>query len=74
MRDLISEVINDYIDGKRIMNEYKYWGQDDIDLMRSCKDTLSSVYDRMLKNGFTKNVFVVQQLGDVINRLDKLVK
>jgi hypothetical protein len=40
--------------------------------MRNCKKTLSEVYDRMLKNGLTKNVFVVQQLGDIIKRLDKL--
>jgi hypothetical protein len=57
-----------------MINENFYWGESDLKAMRNCKKTLSEVYDRMLKNGLTKNVFVVQQLGDIINRLDKLVR
>ena len=55
-----------------MVNENFYWGEGDLRAMRNCKKTLSEVYDRMLENGLTKNVFVVQQLGDIINRLDKL--
>ena len=74
MKNIITEVINDYLKSKCMINENFYWGEGDLKAMRNCKKTLSEVYDRMLKNGLTKNVFVVQQLGDIINRLDKLVK
>lgn len=72
MKNIITEVINDYLKSKCMINENFYWGEGDLKAMRNCKKTLSEVYDRMLKNGLTKNVFVVQQLGDIINRLDKL--
>jgi len=74
MENIITEVINDYLKSKCMINENFYWGEGDLKAMRNCKKTLSEVYDRMLKNGLTKNVFVVQQLGDIINRLDKLVR
>jgi hypothetical protein len=74
MENIITEVINDYLKSKCMINENFYWGESDLKAMRNCKKTLSEVYDRMLKNGLTKNVFVVQQLGDIINRLDKLVR
>ena len=72
MKDIITEVINDYLKSKCMINENFYWGEGDLKAMRNCKKTLSEVYDRMIKNGLTKNVFVVKQLGDIINRLDKL--
>ncbi len=55
-----------------MINENFYWGEGDLRAMRNCKKTLSEIYDRMLKNGLTKNVFAVQQLGDIINKFDKL--
>ena len=74
MKDIITEVINDYLNSKCMINENFYWGEGDARVMRNCKQTLTDVYNRMLKNGLTKNVYVVQQLGDIINRLDKLVR
>lgn len=73
MKDIITEVINDYLNSKRMINENFYWGEGDARAMRNCKQTLTDVYNRILKNGLTKNVYVVQQLGDIIHRLDKLV-
>jgi len=72
MKNIITEVINDYLKSKCMINENFYWGEGDLKAMRNCKKTLSEIYDKMLKNGLTKNVFVVQQLGDIISRLDKL--
>lgn len=74
MKNIITEVINDYLNSKCMVNENFYWGEGDARAMRNCKQTLTDVYSRMLKNGLTKNVYVVQQLGDIINRLDKLVR
>ena len=73
MKDIITEVINDYLNGKCMINENFYWGEGDIRIIRNCKQSLTDVYNRMLKNGLTKNVYVVEQLGDIIHRLDKLV-
>ena len=74
MENIINEVINNYLNSKCMVNENFYWGESDARAMRNCKQTLTDVYNRMLKNGLTKNVYVVQQLGDIINRLDKLVR
>ena len=74
MENIITEVINDYLNSKCMINENFYWGEGDARAMRNCKQTLTDVYNRMLQNGLTKNVYVVQQLGDIINRLDKLVR
>ena len=74
MKNIITEVINDYLNSKCMVNENFYWGEGDARVMRNCKQTLTDVYDRMLKNGLTKNVYVVQQLKDIVNRLDKLVR
>lgn len=74
MENIITEVINDYLNNKHMLNEGFYWGEGDLRIMRNCKKSLTDVYNRMLQNGLTKNVFVVEQLGDIINRLDKLVR
>lgn len=74
MKDIITEVINDYLNSKCMINENFYWGESDVRAMRNCKQTLTDVYNRIISNGLTKNVYVVQQLGDIINRLNKLVQ
>ena len=74
MKDIITETINDYLNSKCMINENFYWSEGDARVMRNCKQTLTDVYNRILNNGLTKNVYVVQQLGDIINRLDKLVR
>lgn len=73
MKDVIAEVINNYLNSKCMVNEHFYWG-DDLQTMRKCKEVLRGVYDRLLNNGLSKNVFTVQQLGDIINKLEKLTK
>lgn len=75
MDRIINEVIGNYLGSKRRMiNEKFYWGDSDLRTIRNCKRALSNVYEHMLDNGLTKNVFVVQQLGDIVNRLGKLVQ
>ena len=74
MKDIVAEVINNYLNSKCMVNENFYWGEGDVRAMRNCKQTLTDVYNRILENGLSKNVYVVQQLGDIINRLDKLVR
>ena len=69
MKDIITETINEYL-----MKESFYWGDGDLREIDKCKKSLTDVYNRMLNNGLTKNVYMVQQLGDIISRLDKLVQ
>lgn len=73
MKDVIAEVINNYLNSKCMVNEHFYWG-DDLQTMRKCSEALRGVYDRLLNNGLSKNVFTVQQLGDIIDKLEKLTK
>lgn len=71
MKDVISEVINNYLNSKCMVNEHFYWG-DDLHTMKKCNDSLKGVYSRLINNGLSKNVYIVQQLGDIINKLEKL--
>lgn len=73
MKDIIAEVINNYLNSKCMVNENFYWG-DDLQTMRKCNASLKGVYERLINNGLSKNVYIVQQLGDVINKLEKLTK
>lgn len=73
MKDVIAEVINNYLNSKCMVNEHFYWG-DDLQTMRKCSEALKGVYNRLLNNGLSKNVFTVQQLGDIIDKLEKLTK
>lgn len=54
-----------------MINEHFYWG-DDLHTMKKCNDSLKGVYSRLINNGLSKNVYIVQQLGDIINKLEKL--
>lgn len=73
MKDIIKEVINNYLGSKCIMeNEHSLWDESDLDVMENCKQALIELYNRKLKRGYTKNVFIIKQLEDVIKRLDKL--
>ena len=73
MKEIIKEVINNYLESKCIMeNEHSLWEQSDLDVMENCKQALIELYKRKLKRGYTKNVFIIKQLEDVIKRLDKL--
>lgn len=76
MRDIITEVINDFLSSKcnMNMNPYSYLDENDLNLIKKCKLTLSEIYDRLLEKGLTKNVFLVQQILEVIHKIDKIVK
>jgi len=76
MRDIITEVINDFLRSKRDMNmnPYSYLDENDLNSIKNCKLTLSEIYDKLLERGLTKNVFLVQQILEVIHKIDKIVK
>lgn len=69
---IISEVINNYIGSREMANNNFYWSDADLKTISHCKEALSNIYNHMLEHGLSKNVFVVEQLGDIINRIDKL--
>ena len=71
MKDIITEVINNYLNSKCMTNGHFYWGND-LHTINKCKESLEGVYSRLINNGLSKNVYIVQQLGDIINRLEKL--
>lgn len=73
MKDIIAEVINNYLNSKCMISENFYWG-DDLQTMRKCNESLKGVYERLVGNGLSKNVYIVQQLGEIIGKLDKLTK
>lgn len=73
MKDIITEVINNYLNSECMINEHFYWG-DDLQIMRKCNESLKGVYERLINNGLSKNVYTVQQLGEIISKLEKLTK
>ena len=50
-----------------------YWG-DDLHKLNVCEESLKSVYERVISNGLSKNVYTVQQLGKIISELERLTK
>lgn len=73
MKDVISEVINNYLNSKCMIKENSYWG-DDLQTLHACEESLKGVYGRLIDKGLTKNVYIVQQLGEIISKLEKLTK
>ena len=73
MKDVISEVINSYLNSKCMIKENSYWG-DDLQTLYNCEESLKGVYGRLIDKGLTKNVYIVQQLGEIISKLEKLTK
>ena len=70
---IINEVINNYVGSREMANNNFYWSDTDLRTINRCKDALSNIYNHMLEHGLSKNVFIVEQLGDIINRIDKLI-
>lgn len=73
MKDVISEAINNYLNSKCMIKENSYWG-DDLQTLHVCEESLKGVYGRLIDKGLTKNVYIVQQLGEIISKLEKLTK
>jgi DNA-binding FrmR family transcriptional regulator len=73
IKDVISEVINNYLNSKCMIKENSYWG-DDLQTLHACEESLKGVYGRLIDKGLTKNVYIVQQLGEIIGKLEKLTK
>ena len=69
---IINEVIESYIGGKKMTNSNFFWSDTDLRAINNCKNILSNIYNHMLEHGLSKNVFIVEQLGDIIHRLNKL--
>ena len=73
MKDVISEVINNYLNSKCMIKENSYWGND-LQTLHACEESLKGVYGRLIDKGLTKNVYTVQQLWEIISKLEKLTK
>lgn len=72
MKDLISEVINNYINSKCMLKEYK--NPNDSETIRVCADMLESVYNGIISNGGSKNEYSVEKLGKIIKEVRRLQK
>lgn len=72
MKDIITEVINEYLESKCMINEYK--NPKDAETIRVCGDQLEALYKRIIEGGVSKNEYLVERLGKAVLELRKLEK
>jgi hypothetical protein len=69
-RDIISEVINNYINSKCMLKEYK--NPNDAETVRVCADNLQQLYDRIIAQGSSKREITVEVMSKIIGELRHL--
>jgi hypothetical protein len=69
-KDIISEVINNYINSKCMLREYK--NPNDAETVRVCGDTLQQMYDRIIQQGSSKREITVEYLQRIIGEIRHL--
>ena len=69
-RDIISEVINNYIESKCMLREYK--NPNDADTVRSCGDMLQQLYNNLLQNGCSKREITIEMMARIIGEIRHL--
>lgn len=72
MKDIISEVVNNYLKSKCMLKEYK--NPNDSETIRVCTDMLENIYNRIISNGGSKNEYSIEKLGKIIVELRKMQK
>ena len=72
MDRIIRETINEYLNKKGMLKEYK--NPNDSETVRVCTDQLESLYERIITDGGSKNEFTIMRLGEVISELRKIQK
>jgi hypothetical protein len=70
MKDIISEVIHDYISSRKMLNEYK--NPEDSKTLMVCGNMLQDMYDRIIENGASKKEYTIEKLGRIIKEIRKL--
>ena len=69
-KDIISEVINNYIENKCMLREYK--NPNDADTVRSCGDMLQQLYNNLLQNGCSKREITIEMMARIIGEIRHL--
>jgi hypothetical protein len=70
MKDIISEVIDNYISNKKMLKEYK--NPEDSKTLMVCGNMLQDMYDRIIENGASKKEYTIEKLGRIIKEIRKL--
>jgi len=70
MKDIISEVIDNYISNKKMLKEYK--NPEDSKTLMVCGNILQDMYDRIIENGASKKEYTIEKLGRIIKEIRKL--
>lgn len=70
MKDIISEVIHNYISNKKMLKEYK--NPEDSKTLMVCGNILQDMYDRIIEGGASRNEYTIEKLGRIINEIRKL--
>jgi hypothetical protein len=69
-KDIISEVINNYINSKCMLREYR--NPNDAETVRVCGDNLQQLYDRIIAQGSSKREITVEFMHKIIGDLRHL--
>ena len=69
-RDIISEVINNYIESKCMLREYK--NPNDAETVRACRNMLFNLYNNSLRKGMSKREITMEKIAAIIGELERL--
>ena len=70
MKDIISEVIHNYLSSRKMLNEYK--NPEDSKTLMVCGNILQDMYDKIIENGGSRNEYTIEKLGKIIKEIRKL--
>jgi len=69
-KNIINEVINNYLKSKCMIKEYK--NPNDADTVRACGDMLQQLYNNIIGNGMSKREITVEIMAKIIGELRHL--
>lgn len=70
MKDIIKEVINEYIVEEGMIKEFK--NPKFSETLNVCADMLQRLHDDAVKNGMSKREITVKKIGEIADELRKL--
>ena len=70
MKDILTEVINNYINRNCVIKEYK--NSNDSEIVRVCTDQLENLYNKILSDGLSRHEVTIEKLRNVIKELRKV--
>lgn len=73
MKDIntvVAEVVNNYVDKKIMLSEYK--NPVDVETIRVCANMLTTLHDKIVSSGVSKHEITVEKIAKVVDDLKRI--